>query len=116
MVNPPRERQHLGGTDLANLVPVTRWECRSCAFRDVSREAQPHSRFHNCAGFGGLSMPMLREGDDSRLLVHEREDYIGREPVQYADGRPVMNAITEYGDGHTDCAVFAPTAYLAGDA
>jgi hypothetical protein len=103
--------------DLAGLVPVVRWHCGSCSFRDVTREAQPHSRFHDCAAFGGLSMPMLREGDDARVTIRRPEGYVGHEDVQLdGDGRPVMSAVTEYGDGHTDCAVFAPTAYLHGEA
>ena len=100
--------------DLSGLVPVTRWHCRYCAFHDVTREAGPHSRFHPCAGMAGLTMPMLREGEDARVTLTVREDYLGGEDVPTVDGRPYMNATTTYADGHTDVAVYAPTAYANG--
>lgn len=98
--------------DLSALVPVTRWHCRSCSFTDVTRETQPHSRFHPCAGLGGLTMPMLREGEDAQVVATVREDYVGREDVQYdGEGRPLSSFVTEYADGHTDVAVLAPTVH-----
>lgn len=98
--------------DLSELVPVTRWHCRRCSFRDVTRQVQPHTRFHACAGLGGLTAPMLREGDDAIVRPRLREDYVGREDVQAdGDGRPVMSITTEYADGRTDLAVLAPTAH-----
>jgi hypothetical protein len=95
---------------------VTRWECPNCTFRDTTREAQPHTRFHACSGLGGLTAPMVREGERVKVVVNEREDYIGGEDVQYADGRPVMNVITERGDGSNDLAVYLPTAHGSGRA
>lgn len=101
--------------DLAALVPVTRWHCRACNVTDVTREAAPHSRFHPCAGMGGLTMPMLREGEDAKVVAAVREDYVGGEDVQYdGSGRPVSAFVTEHADGHTDVAVCAPTAYASG--
>lgn len=100
--------------DLSGLVPVTRWECSSCTFRDVTREAAPHSRFHPCAGHGGLTMPMVREGDRVKVSLTERADYLNGEDVPLVDGTPYMNVTTEHADGRTDVAVFAPTAYIDG--
>lgn len=97
--------------DLSSLVPVTRWECPNCNTRDVTRESAPHSRMHPCAGLGGLTAPMVREGERVKVVVNEREDYIGDADVQLANGRPVMNVTTEHPDGRTDVAVYAPTAY-----
>lgn len=97
-------------------VPVTRWECPRCNFRDVTREAKPHTRFHSCSGMGGFTAPMVREGERVRLVVNEREDYVGTEDVQLADGRPVMNISTERPDGSNDLAVYLPTAYGSGRA
>lgn len=96
--------------------PVTRWECNHCSFRDTTREAGPHSRFHACAGLG-MTAPMVQEGSGARLIVHERDDYIGDEDVQLsADGRPIASIQTEHADGHTDCVVFAPTAHAGAGA
>jgi hypothetical protein len=98
------------------LAAVTHWECPRCTFRDTTRETQPHTRMHACSGLGGLTAPMVREGDRVRVVVNEREDYIGGEDVQYADGRPVMNVITERPDGSNDLVVYAPTAHGSGRA
>lgn len=90
---------------------VTRWECQSCNFRDTTRETEPHTRFHACSGLGGLTAPMVREGERVKVVVNEREDYVGGEDVQLADGRPVMNIAIERPDGSNDLAVYAPTAH-----
>jgi hypothetical protein len=91
--------------------PVRRWHCPNCNARDVTREVEPHTRFHPCASLGGFSAPLIEEGVDATVVVHEREDYIGREAVQMTPaGRPVMAISTEYGDGRRDVAVYAPTA------
>jgi hypothetical protein len=58
----------------------------------------------------GLTAPMIPEGSGFKVTAHEREDYIGSEDVQYADGRPVMQVVTERPDG-TDVLVYAPTAH-----
>ena len=89
----------------------TYWECPKCTHRDVTRTAAPHTRFHPCAGLGGLTAPMVPEGQRWKVTSHEREDYIGTEDVQYANGRPVMQTITEKPDGSTDVIVYAPTAH-----
>jgi len=53
---------------------------------------------------------MVVSGAGSRVLLAEREDYIGTEQVQMINGRPVMAAVTEHADGRIDAAVYAPTA------
>lgn len=94
-------------------VPVKRWECQHCSFRDTTRQAGPHTRFHPCSGLGGLSTPMVEEGTVCRVVQVDREDYVGSEDVQLTDtGRAVMAVRTEYPDGRSDCAVYAPTAHL----
>ena len=90
--------------------PLTRWECASCNAQDTTREARVHTRFHNCPAVGGALLPMTEAGAGSRVLLREREDYIGTDQVQMIQGRPVMAAVTEYADGRSDAAVFAPTA------
>lgn len=92
--------------------PVTRWECPNCPAEDVTSEAQPHTRFHICAGLAGLNAPMVPAGTKAKVVAHEREDYIGREDVQF-DGnqRPVMSVTTTRDDGE-DLAVYAPCAHL----
>src|SRR5688572_22680652 len=87
------------------IKPIHRWTCPNCTVESVTHEAQPHSRFHTCAGLGGLSSPMVPAGTKAKVTAVEREDYIGNENA----GR-VMAVKTERSDGSNDVAVFAPTA------
>lgn len=97
--------------DIPILAPVQRWECPNCPATSVTREAQPHTRFHNCPGLAGISAPMVPAGTKAKVTAHEREDYIGGEDVQYdGNGRPIMAVVTTRDDGN-DVAVFAPTAH-----
>jgi hypothetical protein len=92
-------------------VPPRRWHCPACLHEDVTREARPHSRMHDCPAMGGLSVPMLPAGARARLVAHEREDYVGAERVRLDNnGRPVMQVVTEHADGRVDATVYAPTA------
>jgi hypothetical protein len=91
--------------------PIHRWYCPNCRFEDVTREAQPHTRYHTCPKLRGLSAPMVRAGSRAKVYAREREDYIGGDLVQTDEaGRPVMAVVTERDDGSNDVAVFAPTA------
>lgn len=91
--------------------PERHWECPNCPAEDVTREAQPHTRFHHCPKLG-ISAPMVPAGTRAKVEAVEREDYIGDELVQLNDaGRPVMSVVTTRDDG-TDVAVYAPTAQL----
>lgn len=92
------------------LLPERRWQCPNCTETAITREAQPHSRFHACRGLHGLTAPMVPAGTRCKVTAHEREDYIGTEIVQVAgNGRPIMNVITTRDDGQ-DCTVYAPCA------
>lgn len=98
------------------LAPEQRWECPNCTATDVTHLAEPHSRFHACAGLRGLTAPMVPAGSRCKVEAVEREDYINGDHVQVdAEGRPVMAVVTTRDDGQ-DCAVFAPTASARGDA
>lgn len=90
-----------------------RWVCPNCpaAVRTVG---QPN-RFHDCAGLGGLSAPMVLEGVDCRVTLVEREDYIGTEDVRMVRGRPLAAVNIVRGDGSNDCVVYAPTAKAVGE-
>jgi hypothetical protein len=90
--------------------PEHRWECPNCDLTSVTREAQPHTRFHSCPGLAGLSAPMVPAGTRCKVEALEREDYVAGELVETdGNGRPVMSVQTTRDDG-TDLAVFAPTA------
>lgn len=98
--------------DLSRLIPETRWECPNCLETSVTREAEPHTRFHACKGLAGITAPMVPAGLKCKVVTHEREDYINGEDVRYdGNGRPVMCVETVRDDGN-DVAVFVPTAYL----
>lgn len=93
--------------------PVQQWVCAHCSLRDATRGQA--NRFHPCSGLGGINAPMVLEGERSEVVVIEREDWIGRELVQYDDnGRPVMAVETRRWDGSNDVMVNAPTAQGAG--
>lgn len=86
------------------------WECPNCQHTDVTRETQPHSRFHACRGLRGLSAPMVPAGTRCKVETREREDYVGRELVHTdGNGRPIMSIVTTRDDG-MDACVFAPCA------
>lgn len=101
--------------DIPILNPRHEWACPNCPAYDVTTEHRPHSRMHSCAGLAGLTTPMVPAADvaGNRVKVEAkvREDYVGAESgLVYKDGQPIMAVETEYADGHTDVAVFAPTA------
>jgi hypothetical protein len=82
----------------------------------VTREAEPHTRFHACAGLAGLTAPMVPARQRCKVEAVEREDFIGSEDVQFdGNGRPIMSVITTRDDG-TDLVVYAPTAHGSGRA
>lgn len=86
------------------------WECPHCPVTAVSAWDMPN-RFHQCPGLAGITAPMIPAGSGAHTRALLRQDYIGREAVQYdAWGRPVMAVITERPDGSNDVAVLAPTA------
>jgi hypothetical protein len=88
------------------------WECPSCDYTAVGRVGELH--VHDCRGQAGLTLPMVPAGTKCVHVVHEREDYIGVEQVQYdGAGRPVMAVNTIRDDG-TDATVFAPVAVVEG--
>ncbi len=92
------------------LTPEQRWECPNCDLTDVTREAQPHTRFHPCAGLKGLTAPMVPAGTKCKMVAVEREDYTNGDLVQTdGDGRAVMSVVTVRDDGQ-DCTVLAATA------
>jgi hypothetical protein len=87
-----------------------RWECPNCTLTQVTREAQPHTRFHPCKGLKGLTAPMVPAGTRCKVEAVERGDWVGKELVQTdGEGRPVMAVVTTRDDGQ-DCAVLAPCA------
>lgn len=95
------------------LLTIAReWQCTHCHTTASTRRSEPHTEFHHCPGVGGFNMPMVQVDVRSRTRIVEREDYIRGEDVQLTDdGRPIMAVVTEYQDGHSDCAVYAPTAH-----
>jgi hypothetical protein len=103
------------------LAKTTYWLCASCGFRDLTSEAQPHSRYHDCPAQRGLSVPLTEvKGNvdtlagEVRHVVVEREDYEGDEHGlrHDADGRSIQAVRTERADGSNDCHVF-PAAAIA---
>lgn len=110
--------------DVPILNPRTDWTCPNCGATDTTTESQPHTRMHACAGFAGLTLPMVAvdraEAASTRLNKRVkvtpvvREDYEAGEHGLTRDeqGRPIMAAVTEYPDGSNDVAVFAPSVLV----
>lgn len=94
--------------------PVTRWECVACKATDTTRQAGHHTRMHSCAHAGGMTVPMVVAGTKGKLVMHEREDYVGGEDVQAADDGTVYMSAEIVRDEGTDLAVYASTAYADG--
>jgi len=98
-----------------DLTPEQHWVCPNCVRTHITREARPHTPFHNCAGLRGLSAPFVLAGMDCKVESREREDYVGREIVTTdGESRPVMSIVTTRADGSNDCAVLAPCAGAVG--
>ena len=99
------------------LVRVVSWYCPNCGRQETTREARPHSRFHNCPRLHGLTAPLLVAGTAAKVEARMRDDFVGNEKVQLApeDGRPYMSVVTTRDEG-TDVLVFAPTATARGEA
>lgn len=98
------------------LVPESRWECPNCMQTDVTRRSEPHTQMHTCPGARGMTVPFVPAGTKARVVLRDREDYVGRELVQAdEDGRPVMSAVVTRDDGE-DVVVYAPCATGGGEA
>jgi hypothetical protein len=96
-------------------IPETRWTCPNCTQTAVTRDPNPHTRFHACRGLRGLTAPMVPAGTKARVTAVEREDYIGGDVVQVdGEGRPVMAIVTTRDDGN-DVTVLAPCATARSD-
>ena len=76
------------------------------------------ARMHQCPKLRGMIAPMVREDVKAEVVLHDREDYVGKRTghelqLDPEQGRPVMNMETRYADGHTDLTVYAPTARVS---
>lgn len=94
------------------------WYCPECGKTDRTRPLGTRQhRMHICPKLRYLSAPLVRRGDKARLVLNEREDYVGKEKVQLDPERrrPVMNITTVRDDGQ-DLIVYAPTATSRGNA
>jgi hypothetical protein len=90
---------------------IRRWHCPECGKTDVTDDDGKGTRYHPCPKLRGLAVPMLLAGVKAKIVLREREDYIGDELVQLdpEKGRPVMSIVTTRDDGQ-DAVVLAPTA------
>ena len=94
----------------AILEPEHRWECPACDLQEITHEAKPHTRMHQCAGALGMTVPMIPAGTRAKLELVERQDYVGRDLVDTAeDGKVYMSAVVTRDEG-TDVAVYPGTA------
>ena len=90
---------------------IRHWHCPECKLTDATKDNGVGTRYHQCPRLRGLSVPMLLAGVNAKIVLHEREDYIGDEVVQLDPERkrPVMSIVTERDNGQ-DVVVLAPTA------
>lgn len=94
---------------------IRRWLCPECRKTDVTNDDGKGIRFHICPRLRGLSAPMVLAGTAAKLVLNERQDYVGKELVRLDPerGRPVMSITTVRDDGQ-DAVIFAPTATAEG--
>lgn len=92
------------------IVGYNEWYCPECRFTERTQRVLPN-RWHVCPKLNGVSVQLVRAGVKARLIVTERQDYVGNERVQLlgANQRPIMSIVTVRDDGQ-DAIVFAPTA------
>jgi hypothetical protein len=97
--------------------PVQVWYCRSCSLRIQTKPQGRRTPLHDCSGHGGFKLPLLLDGAHTTLVIHERQDYVGREDVRRgADCTPpIMRADVVRPDGSNDAWVYAPTAHARGE-
>ena len=91
----------------------TELRCPNCGkTAQVKNLVLSSARMHRCPKLRGLIAPMVRSSVTAEIVLHEREDYVGKSNVQLDPERkrPVMSMETKYDDGHTDLTVFAPAA------
>ena len=91
------------------------WRCPECGQTARTPPVPAKSKtMHQCPKLRGLVAPMVRADVAARIVLHEREDYVGTADVQLDPERqrPVMNMETQYADGHTDLTVYAPRARI----
>ena len=96
---------------------IRAWWCPECKKTDQTKDDGTGTRYHTCPKMRGLSVPMVLAGVKAKLVLKEREDYVGKERVQLDPERrrPVMSVQTVRDSG-TDLVVFAPTATSSGRA
>jgi hypothetical protein len=96
--------------------PVRDWYCPACKATDQTKQHGYHVRYHTCPKTRFLSIAMLPAGTAGKIIVHEREAYVGKELVQYdpEQGRPLVSAETIRDNGN-DLIVYAPTARADAD-
>jgi hypothetical protein len=92
------------------------WSCPNCHLADRTRPMPPNAtRMHPCPKLHGLTAPLVRAGTDCKVVALVRGDYLNGEQQRTGeDGRPYMAVETVHADGHTDRAVFAGVATMAG--
>lgn len=90
---------------------IRHWQCPECRKTDATDDDGTGTRYHVCPKMRGLSVPMVLAGTNAKLVLREREDYVGDEKVQLDPERrrPVMS-VTTVRDTGQDVVVFAPTA------
>lgn len=91
--------------------PIREWYCPNCGKTDQTREYQPHTRYHTCPKLRYLSAPLLEAKVKAKVVLTERQDYVGKDVPQYDPemGRPIQNITTVRDDGQ-DAMVFAGLA------
>jgi len=94
---------------------IRHWKCVECKKTDVTNDDGRGTRYHRCPKMRGINVPFLPDGTKAKLVLREREDYIGGELVQLdpEHGRPVAS-LTTIRDNGQDVIVYAPTATAKG--
>jgi hypothetical protein len=94
---------------------IRRWACPECKRTEVTDDDGRGTRYHQCPRMRGLSVPFVLEGVKAKLVLSERQDYVGGELVRLdPERRRPVQSVTTVRDTGTDVVVFAPTARAQG--
>jgi hypothetical protein len=87
------------------------WYCPKCT--EAARTVDDSIPVHKCQYGNGLISPLIRSGTKAKIIVVEREDYVGKEKVQLDTARRPVMSVTTVRDEGQDCIVFPATATAA---
>ncbi len=89
------------------------YSCSRCPVGALVADTAPGSPMHQCAGAGGMTVPLAPAGARSDVQMIAREDYVGAEDVQRDAAGQVRTGARVVTDETEHVVVYAPTAHAS---